>query len=429
MLRVILLDKGEDLAGRLEGLGIEDLSMRRATDVDEVAGAVQHEHCDLILLRTTRGESVEPRSLQWLRRVAPATEIILIADQPSVDEAVSVMRAGAFDYQKTPGTVEGLRDLVLSAVAARVEGRLGLVASSCPMRELTKQLRTIADEPWPVLVVGERGSGKKRVARTIHAIGPRAESRIAVVACEATPDNAIDSEIFGHIQGAVRRSEGAQAGLVHVAAGGSLILDEVAGLPLPTQRRVAELLRDGQVRMVGAGRPHSVDVRVIATSSRPLEPLVADGRLVSELHRRLARVRLDVPPLRDRSEDVEELVRGFSAEASRRYAKRPPQFSHEALALLRQHTWRGNVSELMAVVDEVVAAAKTPFINDEDLPADVVGGSRSHADLKLALLEIEYRHIRRVMQSTGGNQSKAARVLCIDRKTLRDKLRKMGDDG
>lgn len=428
MLRVIVLDSEQIILGRIEGLGLEDLSLKHATHVDEVAGALEHEDCDLVVLRSSAKRGLSLRLLRRLRHMAPATEMVILADQPSIADAVAALKAGAFDYRETPDTSEELREIVLSAVNTRTAGRTGLIVTSPAMRELMPRIREVAEQSWPVLVVGERGSGKKRVARTIHELGPRAESRIAVVACEATPDNAIDSELFGHVQGAVRRSEGAQAGLVHVAAGGSLLLDEVAGLPLPTQRRAAELLRDRQVRMVGAGRPHSVDVRVIATSSRPLEPLVADGRMVSELYRRLARVRLEVPPLRERTEDVEDLVRTFAEEAGRRYGKRAPQFTSEALDLLRSHPWRSNVAELMAVVDEVVAVARTPFIGRDDLPTDTVAACRSQADLGLPLAEIEFRHIRRVLQAAGGNRSQAARTLGIDRKTLRDKLRKMGED-
>jgi DNA-binding NtrC family response regulator len=428
MLRALLLDRDETLHGRIEELRIEDLSVQRVAQVDEAVSVLENGMWDLIFIREPGTADELVASVRRMVRTSSAAPVVVLSGNPSVPNSVAALKSGAFDYRETPQSVVGLHEL-LQELAPGGAGRTGLVASSQKMRDLVMRMREIANEVTPVLILGERGAGKKRIARTIHAWSSRAELRLAIASCEATPVEAIDSELFGHVQGAVRGSEQARAGLIHVAAGGTLILDEVAGLPPPTQRAVADFLASSQVRMVGGRRSHRIDVRVIATASQALEPLVADGRSSLGLFRSLSRIRLAVPPLRERIEDLETLVQVLGDEAARRHGRRPPLFSSQAIELLRSHPWRGNVTELWAVIDAVVSSAQRRTVNADDLPDDLVGASQTAGDSELPLAEIEKRHILRVLRAANGNRSQAARILGIDRKTLRDKLRKMGEDG
>lgn len=303
-----------------------------------------------------------------------------------------------------------------------------LVAKSRAMQRALTLAERVAATDAPVLLTGESGSGKERIARYIHARSRKARGAFVAVNCGALPEQLLESELFGHIKGAFTSADRDAEGLFASAAGGTLLLDEVGEIPLATQVKLLRVLQDHVVRPVGSTKSRVVDVRIIAATNRDLDEMVRDKSFRKDLYYRLKVVSIEVPPLRDRREDILPLAHGFMRLNCATYHCGPCSLSARALDRLLDYSWPGNVRELEHAMERAVVLAEgKPKIEESDLPPEIAGASRSSVDDELlSLAAVERRHVLRVLERCGGNRKKTAALLGIATNTLWRKLREYG---
>jgi len=378
-----------------------------------------------------------------LRQNRPDVPVLVVTAFGSLDTAVAAMRAGAYDFLAKPLEIEELsfrleraiqhRQLAeeVKRLRAREPEPVGeLVGESVALRQLRELVLRVARSDAPVLVVGETGSGKERVARALHRLGPRPEGPFVALNCAALPEHLLESELFGHARGAFTDAKSARTGLLVHANGGTLFLDEIAELPLALQPKLLRTLEERRVRPVGSEDEVSFDARIVAATNRDLDTAVEEGRFREDLFFRIDVLRIEVPPLRARGSDVLLLAQHFLRECASRLGKQVVGLSHGAAEKLLHYDWPGNVRELVNCIERAVALTDHEQILVEDLPERIRTAGSSHVIVasddptELVPLEIvEQRYIARVMDSVGGNKTLAARILGLDRKTLYRKLR------
>ena len=306
-----------------------------------------------------------------------------------------------------------------------------VVGRSARMRAVFEFLRVIGNSDSTVLVTGESGTGKELVARRLHALSTRHAQPFVVLHCGAVPRQLVESELFGHVRGAFTGADQKRLGLFDAAHGGTLFLDEVGELPLEVQPALLRAVQFGEIRAVGADTTRTVDVRIVAATHRDLHGKVQDGSFREDLFYRLAVLEIAVPPLRDRAEDIVPLCEHFLRQAAERSHKRITGLSPQAAKLLLAHPFPGNVRELENVIERAVALSEGPLITPLDLPqavrerrtSDLISSAAARG---LTLQELEREYILRVVKDEGGNKTKAAQRLGLDRKTLYRKLEEAG---
>ncbi len=305
-----------------------------------------------------------------------------------------------------------------------------LVAKSEAMRKIVALADRVAQVDAHVLLTGESGSGKEWIARFIHARSRRARGPFIPVNCGALPENLLESELFGHVRGAFTGADRDHKGLFEAATGGVLLLDEVGDIPLAVQVKLLRALQDREVRRVGATENRPVDVRIISATNRDLAEMVRERAFRKDLYYRLKVVSIEVPPLRERREDILPLARRFVQRGCETYHCGPCSLSASALDRLLAYSWPGNVRELEHAMERAVVLAEgKPKIEEGDLPSELLGDSVEPSPADEALLpleEVERRHILRVLDRCGGNRKETAMVLGIATNTLWRKLRAYG---
>jgi DNA-binding NtrC family response regulator len=421
--------------------------LRRAGHVVEVAAtgeaglAAAHAapfdlvFCDINLPGLTGLDVLE----RLLAAAAPPT-VILITAYPTVETAVRGMKLGARDYLAKPFTPDELRmvaDRALGEDALRRQNQalreeLGdgnLIGASPPMAHLRQTLGKLARADAAVLIGGESGTGKELVARAIHYGGDRAGKPFVAVNCGALVGALLESELFGHVRGAFTGADQAKQGLFVVADRGTLFLDEIAELPLELQPKLLRALEDGDIKPVGGTTSERVDVRVIAATHRDLPAEIAAGRFREDLYYRLNVLAIAVPPLRERADDIAALARYFVTRAAARNHAARPELSAAALAWLERQPWPGNVRELENAIERAVVlggpvleVADFDFAPRPGAPASPPPPTRELCSLD----ELERNHVLKVLEACGGQKTRAAALLGINRTTLWKKLRQYG---
>ncbi|HEY6924860.1 MAG TPA: sigma-54 dependent transcriptional regulator [Steroidobacteraceae bacterium] len=380
--------------------------------------------------------------LQKLRARWPELNVIVITAFGSIDSAIELVKAGAYEYLTKPLATD---ELLLAVDRALEESRLrreaarlstsgvlpprGFVAASRPMQELFRLMSRAARSRQLVLITGESGTGKELVARALHDASGRRP--FVPVSCGALPENLLESELFGHEKGAFTGAEGSKAGLFEAAQRGTLFLDEIGELPSSLQPKLLRALDQGEIRRVGATEARSLDVRVIAATNRDLEDEVDAGRFRRDLFWRLNVLHLDVPPLRQRPADIPLLAEHFLSLARTEREDghlAPSRISPEAMGLLTTYPWPGNARELRNVIQRATVLSRTEDIRSEDLPRNIRQAGQAAAVIhdasrtQLPLRDVERMYILEVLRQVGGNKTRAAELLGLDRKTLYRKL-------
>jgi DNA-binding NtrC family response regulator len=374
--------------------------------------------------------------------------VIVVTAFGSLETAVEAIRAGAYDFVTKPVERDRLAIVIASALEHRSlreqvrflkEGRkpapefAELVSQSAVMEPLFDQIARVADHPVPVLITGESGTGKELVAAALHRHSPRAQGPFVPVNCATLPAMLLESELFGHARGAFTDARYDRKGLFLEAEGGTLLLDEIAEIPLELQPKLLRALESGAVRPVGENAEVHCDVRVIAATNRDLETAVEEGRFRKDLFFRINVVRLDVPPLRARGGDILLLAQHFLQDIAARSGKPVKGFSPSVAEKLLAYRWPGNVRELRNAMERAVALTRFEELAVEDLPETVRDYKPSHMVLGgdssgelLPLEEVERRYVQHVLELVGGNKSTAARVLGLGRRTLYRKIEQWG---
>jgi two-component system, NtrC family, response regulator AtoC len=425
--------------------------------VDDGAGAIERAQAgdgryDLVVsdIRMERSGGLDV--LAAFTEKAPATPVILITAFGDVSGAMEAIQRGAYDYVSKPFNIEELRLTVARAIERRrlvaeqktvpTDGKTQLqdiVGKSAVMLEVYKLVARVAATTATVLVAGESGTGKELVARSIHTHSPRANAPFVPVNCTALTESLLESELFGHARGAFTGAVGAKRGLFETASGGTLFLDEIGDMGPKMQAQLLRTLQDGEVRPVGGTESIRVDVRLVCATNKDLEDEVKAGRFREDLYFRINVVTVQLPPLRDRREDIPSLVAHFLSKTARRERRDVAAMSQEALRLLTAYSWPGNVRELENAIERAVAVAKGNVVLPSDLPPEVggsaaggaaAGGPAADGGLiadRPTLGELERRYIQLVLGECGGNKKKAAEKLGIDRRTLYRALERSGD--
>ncbi|MDD2236719.1 MAG: sigma-54 dependent transcriptional regulator, partial [Kiritimatiellae bacterium] len=304
-----------------------------------------------------------------------------------------------------------------------VSSEWGLLSASPAMRRVFRDMKKASPSNATVLISGESGTGKELVARAIHYQGPRRAAPFVPVNCGGIPDGLLESELFGYRKGAFTGASESRAGFFQTAEGGSIFLDEVAELSLPMQAALLRVLQDKMVYMIGVRQPAAVDVRVLAATNRDLQRLVEQGKFREDLYYRLNVLPIVLPPLRERGDDVLILVRHFAEKFAGEMRKKAPPFTERALALLQAYSWPGNVRELENIVQRLVLMVERDVIDAADLPALMRFSADGDVQQDSSLAEAEAAHVRAVLAGVNGNKTRAAQILGIDRKTLREKIK------
>ncbi len=371
-----------------------------------------------------------------IRDQYPDLEVVIMTGYASIPGAVEAMRAGADEYLAKPFTDDELLGAIRRAFdkgrrrqAGRTSTRaldpetFGLIGHSPPMRALYRAIERAADSSATVLITGESGTGKELVARAIHYRGRRANAPLVPVNCAAIPDGLFESELFGHRKGVFTGATESRTGFFQAADKGSLFLDEVSELPLPMQAALLRVLQEGEVFMIGSRQPVKVNVRVLAATNRDLAALMRAGAFRDDLYYRLHVLPIEAPPLRARGDDIPLLIRHFADTFSAATGKPAPRFDDRVLDKLCAYPWPGNVRELENLVHRLVVMADSAVIRPSDLPALIRSSALRDRPPTRSLAEVESDYVRAVLASAGGNKSRAAAILGIDRKTLRVKIR------
>jgi DNA-binding NtrC family response regulator len=304
----------------------------------------------------------------------------------------------------------------------------GAIGESEVMRAVYSTAQKAAKSLATVLITGESGTGKELVARDIHYSSSRAAEPFVAVNCGGIPETLLESALFGHVKGSFTGASETRAGFFQTADGGTVFLDEISETSQAMQVKLLRALNDREVYMVGATRPQKVDVRIVAATNRDLVDLVRKNLFREDLFFRINVIPIRVPPLRERGDDILLLIRHFAGEFAAEAGRSPPRFSDNALAALRRYHWPGNVRELQNVIQRLVVMTEADAIDVADLPELMRFSALRGSRLNRTLAEVEMEHIRRVLESVGGNKSRAAGILGIDRKTLREKLKQLGDE-
>jgi two-component system response regulator AtoC len=376
--------------------------------------------------------------------------VVMMSAYGDDDAALDAIKRGAYDFIPKPFRAdqvslvvgkaierEGLRTQVerLSQELAALRPPTGIVGKSAALAQAIAIARKVAKHPSTVLITGESGSGKELIARLIHDASPRASAPFVAVNCGAIPEQLLESELFGHARGAFTGATEARSGLFEEADGGTLFLDELGELPQPLQVKLLRALQEGEVRRLGDNASRTVDVRVIAATSRDLESEVRDGRFRADLFYRVNVVRIQTPPLRERREDIPDLVRHFMTAINARLTTHVTNVAPTALRLLMDYAWPGNVRELENVVERAMVLADGSALDVAHLPAAIrAPGNGAHApapdDLDLSIKRrtatLERTLIERALKETGGNRTRAARILELSQRALLYKIKEYG---
>jgi DNA-binding NtrC family response regulator len=372
-----------------------------------------------------------------LREIDPELIVIIMTGYASVETAVAALKNGAYDYVTKPLDPDEIAHLVKNAVShkrtqqenirlkeavAEVARPGELVGSSAAMRKVIEDIETVGPTDATVLITGESGTGKELVARAVHDASARRFHPLVAIHCGALTETLLESELFGHEKGAFTGAQYRKKGKFEIAEGGTVFLDEIGDISLKTQTDLLRVLQEREITRVGGNQIIKVDFRCVAATNKNLEQLIEQGKFRPDLYYRLNVFHIELPPLRDRREDIPLLADHFVRKLSLSMNKRITQILPSALNQLQQQPWPGNVRELENAIERAMVVAQEPALRDQDFSLKVqpvINGSKT-------LDEVERVHILRVLEECGQNQSRAAEKLGIDRVTLHHKLKRYG---
>jgi DNA-binding NtrC family response regulator len=443
-VRVLLADDERAIAITLaDDLRRAGFDVQTASDGLQARAAYEKGRFDVVVTDLNMPGLGGMQLLEAIKARPDAAEVIIITGYGTIDSAVDAMRKGAFDYVLKPFNndeiLEKLRKIAefrrlrsenreLREALGREKGLEQLIGRSPAMSRVLDRIRTIADRDARVLITGESGTGKERVARAVHDTSRRRDQPFVPLACAAIPSTLLEDEIFGHERGAFTDAKERKPGRFERAHGGTLFLDDIDDMPLETQVKLLRVVQEGEVEPLGSSKPLKVDVRIIAATKVDLAEAVEDGEFREDLYYRLNVVPIDLPPLRERVEDIPLLVEHFLERAG----GGPYGVPAEVMAELCAYRWPGNVRELENAIERAIALVGTDRILTRELLLEGALRRRKRGEdepggplvaLREVVRESEAEHIRRVLKATEGHRANAARVLGISRKNLWEKMK------
>lgn len=438
--RLLAVDDSENTLQVLErNLTEAGYVVLTARGVDEAVPILERMRIDLVITDLKMPGIGGIELIRHVRANFPDTAAIMITGYGSIESAVAAVKEGAEEYLTKPFTDQELLSAVQRTLEkahqrragepmeAKASGApFGLIGESAPMQRVYKAITKAAATSATVLITGESGTGKELVARAIHYESPRASAPFVPVNCGGIPEGLVESELFGHVKGSFTGAITTRAGFFIAADQGSIFLDEVGELTSAMQAKLLRVLEDSQVQMVGATHPRAVDVRVLAATNKDLAALVRRKAFRDDLFFRLNVITIELPPLRDRGDDIIPLAGHFLAKFARDADKPIPRLSDRAWRCLRDYRWPGNIREFENVLQRLVVMTDGDEIDAADLPSLLRFAVPDGAAVHRTLAEVDAHHIRVVLASVKGNKTQAAQILGIDRKTLRESLKRHG---
>jgi DNA-binding NtrC family response regulator len=434
MKRVLVVDDEPAMRAALEAnFTRHGWEVTTASGTREAMERFRSSPCPLVItdMRMPDGDGLGV--MQHVRALAPDTAVIFLTAFGNVPEAVLAMQQGACDYLVKPVSFEQLRQAVARVLGNTVQGTKGsppggMVGHSVFLRRLIERACQVAKSDADVLIMAESGTGKELLAQFIHRTSVRRDYPFVAVNCAAFPEALLESELFGHVRGAFTGAVASRPGKFELASGGTLLLDEVSEMPVSLQPKLLRVLQEREVDRLGDTRPRRVDVRVIATTNRNLPSLVEEGRFRADLFYRLDVVPFTLPPLRERREDIPDLVEHFV----HKYAppSRAVRFTEELLRRLMEYGWPGNVRELENVVRRILVLSSDPVAGVEVLEGRELADKKTTTAFfpteGVTLRDMERQLLEKTLEATGGNRTRAAEILGVSLRTVRNKIREFG---
>ena len=434
--RILVVDDAlntlEVLQRNLTSQGYKVFTAQR---VDEAIRVLESTSVDLVITDYKMPKVSGLDLVKHVRENYTNTEVMMITGYASIEGAVHAVKTGAEEYLAKPFTDEELFSAVKSAIDKlnlrkdneelnKPSEMYGLIGKSKAMQKVINEIDKAAPVKATVLITGESGTGKELVARAIHYSSKQASAPFVPVNCGGIPEGLLESELFGFVKGAFTGATESRAGFFQTADEGTIFLDEVSNTSLSMQAKLLRVLQNKEVYMVGSNRPQNVNVRIIAATNKDLLVLVKKGVFREDLYYRLNVLSIDIPPLRDRNDDILLLIKNFVEIFAEEFNKPIPLFSDNTLQVLKSYYWPGNVRELENLIQRLVAMTEGEKIEKSDLPSIMRFSAVRETGLERTLAEVEAEHIRNVLTALDGNKTKAAALLGIDRKTLREKLKR-----
>jgi two-component system, NtrC family, nitrogen regulation response regulator NtrX len=442
---ILIVDDERGIRDTLRGvLEDEGFSVTTAKTGEECLELAAEKHFACILLDIWLGDGIDGlQTLERLRDEGNDASVVMISGHGNIEAAVKSTKLGAFDFIEKPLSIERTVVTVRNAVKRRELERANrqmqvelaekymMVGESVTMRALRKQIAIVAPSDGRVLISGESGTGKELVARSIHNQSKRRNAPFVEINSAAIPDELVESELFGHAKGAFSGAMAAKKGKFEIADGATLFLDEIGDMAPRVQAKMLRVLEEQRFEPVGSNKSISVDVRVISATNKPLDSLIENGNFRPDLFYRLNVIPFQVPPLRERREDVPLLVDHFNRKFSTDYGKGPKQFSADAIDKLQNYSWPGNVRELKNLVERIVIMSPKARVDTSDMPelgsiAEVPASSFRFQSFKEATDAYQREFIQHKLALHGGNVAQAAAEMGVDRSHLYRRMRNLG---
>ncbi len=441
--KVLVIDDDPEMCGLLSDvLKGEGFSVHAIDESLEASKVLKKEEFDVIVtdlrMKGLKGLDL----LEEAKKVAPLTPVIIITAFGTIESAIKAMKMGAYDYITKPFKMDELVLTVRKALENRflkkevvrlrkeVESRYDfhqLVGKSPLMQKIYDLIEKISHSVSNVLISGESGTGKELVAKAVHYNGLRKEGPFIAVNCAAIPETLLESELFGYKKGAFTDARSDKRGLLFEANEGTLFLDEITEMPPTLQAKLLRVIEERKVRPLGDTTSYPIDVRIISTTNRDIGKQIREGRFREDLYYRLKVIDIELPPLRDRKEDIPLIIQHFITKFNKNLKKNISGISEQALKLLLNYAWPGNVRELENIIERAITLTQGEVISLEDLPTPMTHGEDKDSTgkalrEKYTVDQLEKEYIKKVLIEAGGNKSKAAQILGLNRKTLYRKL-------
>ncbi len=420
-------------------LMIKGYQVFSSSNVSEAIKILESTHIDLVITDLKMPKISGLDLIRFVKENFKDSEIIMITGYPTIEGAIKAVKIGAEDYLSKPFTDEELFTAVSRALDKLHQKRTsskktmsggslhGIIGESEAMQNVFNMVEKAASTSYTVLITGESGTGKELIARGIHYKSKRNSAPFIPVNCSAIPETLLESELFGYIKGAFTGANESRAGFFQTADGGTIFLDEIGDTALAMQAKLLRILQNKEVSMVGSSKPRKVDVRVITATNKDLSKMVSRQLFREDLFYRLNVLHIDLPPLRERDDDIFLLTSHLLDKFCAELGKSRQHFSDNALSVLKNYTWPGNIRELENLLQRLTLMVEQDTIDVPDLPDYMRYNICSENTGLKTLEEVQNRHILYVLETVGNNQSQAAKILGINRKTLREKLKKMKD--
>jgi DNA-binding NtrC family response regulator len=435
---ILVVDDERSLRDSMQLL-LQDLyEVHLASSGKEAIRIIKKNPIDLVLLDIRLPEIDGIEVLKIIKGIDDSIEVIMVTAVITVGKAVEAIRLGAYDYITKPFDIQSLCEQVAKLIEKKnlLKENLSLrqmiesdcqfekiVGQSRQIREVFKIIEDVAQSNATVLITGESGTGKELAARAIHNRSPRKDKLFVALNCAAIPENLLESELFGHEKGSFTGAADRQIGKFEIANGGTLFLDEIGSLPLPMQAKFLRAIQEREIERIGSNRPIPIDVRIVAATNSNLKTAIKERRFREDLYYRLNVIPLQLPPLRERKEDIPLLATHFLYKYNHEFGKKIKGFKKEVLSLLANYDWPGNVRELENLIERLVVLTRGNQIESDKIPSEIKGegpgkDKPKETKFKAAVKKFEAEFIRQALDKAAGRKGKAAKTLGIHRNTL-----------